>query len=485
MTQLKSGNVSELWKVSYPMMVSFFSMMLMIFIDRIFLSWYSTESFNAATTAGTLAWGFILAWTTLASMSEVFVAQYNGAEKLSKIGSPVWQAIWLTLASYLFYIPLALFGTKFLYDPILSPNEYHFFQILMLFGPIFALIPAIGGFYIGRGKTQIMQWMAILGNIVNVILDPILIFGIEGYIPSMGIKGAAIATGIGSLVEAALLFYLFMRKEHRAMFGTLKCAFEKSLFIKTIKVGLPPAIFIGLELTGWAIFYHFMAQISPIHIFVASVCQTVLLLFLFFGMGIEKGTIALTGNFIGSHQKEKVKTVLTSGLKLVTSFALLSSLVLIVYPDPLIDWFLKDPALLDPELSLLAIDLNEAKSLIRIGLIFITFYILLENIRWILNGILTAAGDTLFLLTSGAISVWFLLLVPTYLCIVLPKASVSYSFIIWIVYSATTLSVVFLRFLQGKWKLRDLTEEKIQIPTGAFEGFVHSEKLSSEESSTP
>ena len=91
MTELKTGSVAELWKVSYPMMVSFFSMMLMVFVDRIFLSWYSTEAFNAATTAGTLAWGFILGLITLASMSEVFVAQYNGAGKFSKIGSPVWQ----------------------------------------------------------------------------------------------------------------------------------------------------------------------------------------------------------------------------------------------------------------------------------------------------------------------------------------------------------------------------------------------------------
>ncbi len=470
MAELKTGNVSELWKVSYPMMVSFFSMMLMIFIDRIFLSWYSTESFNAATTAGTLAWGFILAWTTLASMSEVFVAQYNGAGKLSKLGSPVWQAIYLTFASYLFYVPLAIWGTPLIYDPISNPNEYCFFQILMFFGPIFALIPAIGGFYIGQGKTQIMQWMAILGNLVNIVLDPILIFGIDGFVPSMGIKGAAIATGIGSLVEALLLFYLFMRKEHRITFGTLNFSFDKTLFFKTIKVGLPPAIFICLELMGWAIFYHLMAKISPIHIFVASVCQTILLLFLFFGMGIEKGTIALTGNFIGGDEKSKVVNVLKSGLKLVTSFALITSLFLIIFPDPIINWFLQNPSHVDPEMSLLGINLSEAKKLIRIGLIFTTFYILLENIRWILNGILTAAGDTLFLLTSGAISVWFLLLIPTYLFIVLPKANVAYSFIIWIVYSATTLTVVFFRFRHGNWKLKNLVSENRileRVPGGA------------------
>jgi MATE family multidrug resistance protein len=460
MTDLKNGSVREVWKVSYPMMVSFFSMMFMIFIDRIFLSWYSTESFNAATTAGTLAWGFILAWTTLASMSEVFVAQYNGAKKHDLIGSPVWQTIWLTILSVFFYLPIGYFLTPLIYDINTQSSEYHFFQILIYSGPIFAFIPAIGGFYIGRGKTSIMQWMAILGNLVNIVLDPLFIFGYKDLIPSMGIKGAAYATAIGSLVEAVLLFWLFTRKKHRTSFGTSNYKFEKSLFFQTLKVGLPPAIFVALEIIGWSLFYHFMSTISPLHIFVASVCQTILILFLFFGMGLEKGTIALAGNFIGAGERNKISTVLTSGFKLASLFTLISSIFLIIFPDPMIDWFLQNPTMLDPSMNFSQLNIIEAKKLIRIGLAFITFYIFLENLRWILNGILTAAGDTLFLLISGAISVWFLLLVPTYLFIVLPKANIAYSFVIWIVYSASACIIVFTRFLKGGWKEKNLVSEK-------------------------
>jgi MATE family multidrug resistance protein len=469
MADLKTGSVREVWKVSYPMMISFFSMMFMIFIDRIFLSWYSTESFNAATTAGTLAWGFILAWTTLASMSEVFVAQYNGAKKHEMIGSPVWQTIWLTLLSVFFYIPVGYFLTPLIYDINTQSSEYHFFQILIYCGPVFAIIPAIGGFYIGRGKTSIMQWMAILGNLVNIVLDPLFIFGYKDLIPSMGIKGAAYATGIGSFVEAILLFWLFTRKKHRENFGTSNFSFDRSLFLQTLKVGLPPAIFVALEIIGWSLFYHFMSVISPLHIFVASVCQTILILFLFFGMGLEKGTIALAGNFIGAGQRNKITSVLTSGFKLASIFTLISSIFLIIFPGPMIDWFLQNPSMLDPAMSLNQINLAEAKFLIRIGLAFITFYIFLENLRWILNGILTAAGDTFFLLISGAISVWFLLLVPTYLFIVIPKANIAYSFVIWIVYSASASLIVFIRFLKGGWKEKSLVTESAKLELDAEE----------------
>ena len=430
---VKTGSVRELWRVSYPMMVSFFSMMLMLFIDRLFLSFYSTEALNASAQAGTLAWGFILAWMTLASMSEVFVAQYNGAKHLSRIGSAVWQMLYLVLISFLFFFPLAYFVTPLFYER--GGYAFNFFSLLMYFGPLFTLVPALAGFFIGRGDTRIIQWMAILANIVNCILDPILIFTFD-----LGVKGAAIATGLGTLVEALFLLYLFLKPSHRTMFGTLSLAFNPSLFLQTIKIGLPPALFVSMELLGWAAFYHLMATISPTHIFVSTVCQTVLLPFLFFGMGLEKGCIALAGNFIGAGKLHHISTVLRSGLKLIIPFTILSFLILIAYPHPIINQFIKDQSLLD------------TAPLIRLGLISVAFYVLFENVRWIVNGILTAAGDTLFLMFAGTASIWCFMLLPTYFLIVVPKAPVQYAFLIWLLYSFVSLILISLRFAYGKWK---------------------------------
>jgi len=452
MGEIKEGNVKEFWAVSYPMMVSFFSMMLMIFVDRIFLSWYSTESLNASVQAGTLAWAVILGWSTMATMSEVFVAQFNGGKKYDQIGIPVWQMIWLTLASYLFYIPLAIWGAPLIYDPVVKVDEFHYFQTMMFFGPIFALVPAIGGFYIGLGKTKILQWLAILGNIVNIILDPIFIFGIKGFFPSLGITGAAISTGIGTGVEVIILFMLFLRKEHREKYQTLNWGFHPSIFRRTIRIGLPPSFLICLEILGWAVFYHLMATISNVHIFVASICQTIILLFFFFGMGLEKGAIALTGNFIGANKQNKVKNVFFSGLKLLTIYTLICGIFLIIYPDPLINWFLHNPESLEYFSTTSAIELNNINWLIRMGLFFSTLLLFFENLRWVLNGILTAAGDTLFLLISGTLSVWFILILPTYFFVVVPKSSLVLAFFIWVVYGFVSTGIIGLRFLQGKWK---------------------------------
>lgn len=459
MSEIKSAGVKDLWKISYPMMINFFSMMSMIFVDRLFLSRFSANSLNASVQSGTLAWSIILGWLTMASMSEVFVAQFNGAKKYDEVAKPVWQMIWLTLASWVFFIPLAIYGAPLIYDPVLRPEEFYYFQILMYFGPVFSLVSAIAGFFVGRGQTHILQWMAVLGNVINIILDPIFIFGIEGYFPSMGIKGAAIATGIGTLVQAVVLFFIFIKKKYREKYKTSQFSFDKKIFYQTVRVGLPPSFLVCVEVLGWAFFYHQMASISAMHIFVASVCQSIFLLFIFFGMGLEKGAIALAGNFIGAGEYRKVPQVLFSGLKLLGIYSIFLTCCFILYPEPIMDWFITSPesvqhlspsALTDNELDLVKFN-------IKVGLFCSAFLIFFENLRWVLNGILTAAGDTMFLLLSGAFNVWFVLIVPTYLFIKLPKADITYAFLIWFIYGLFSSSLILFRFLQGKWKRNHVT----------------------------
>ena len=456
MTQIKKGNLSELWKLSSPMMVSFFSMMLMVFVDRLFLSIYSTEALNGAVIAGTFGWAFILSFVTMGAMSEVFVSQFNGAKKTSRLGEPVWQMIWFSAISILFFLFLSFVIAPLVYNPVTKPHEYDYFFYFMLFGPFFTLVTAVGGFFIGRGKTQIMQWLGIMANALNIVLDPIFIFGIKGYFPAMGTKGAAIATGIGAVTQAGVLFYLFMKKRNREKYGTAKWRPNKSLFFKTLKVGLPPSVFVAIEILAWAAFYHMMALISNVHILVASVVQSILILFLFFGMGLEKGVIALVGNFIGAKTPEKVKNVISSAIKLNLIFLCIASIFLLFFPSFLIDWFYSNPEALEHVVDFSTIDMATVKSLTKLGLAMSLFYIFFENLRWAINGALTAAGDTMFLLIAGAISIWVFMLIPTYYLVILPKASIKVAFYIWVFYSFAAFLVNYVRFLTGSWKKKQL-----------------------------
>ncbi len=449
-TMFNKGSLGELWKISYPMMINFLSLCAMLFVDRIFLSFYSKECLTASVTSGTLSWAFITAILTLAAMSEVFVSQFNGAGKNKELGRPVWQMLWLCLFSFGFFIPVGLILAPIIFPIATLPLEHSYFSFFMFTGPFFCFNSALAGFFIGRGHPKIIQWMAVVGNLVNVVLAPIFIFGIAGVFPSLGIMGAAYATFIGSVVQCFVVFLYFINKKHDAMFNTRNYQFDKKLFLSCLKIGIPPAVFVSLELVGWTIFYLMMKGISETHIFVAGVLQSILILFLFVGWGIEKGCVALTGNFIGQKKNYLVNNVFLSSLKLLSIFSILLATLLFAFCDPIIHWFFNDHSL-----SLESI--AETKTTIKTSLFFLFFIIVIENIRYALNGILTAAGDTLFLLLAGTASLWIFCFIPTYFFIYLPKSSVIYAYAIQVFYASAALLIVYLRFAQGKWKNLSIT----------------------------
>jgi MATE family multidrug resistance protein len=458
--EIREGSLSQLWKISSSLMVSFFSMVAMMFCDRLFLANYSASALSAAASAGTLFWAGNFMVVTLCAMSEVFVAQYNGAKRYNKLGEPVWQMIWLAIFSSIFFFCLGTFGSNQLYNfGFFNSDEVLYFKWNNFFAPAFSLLAAISAFFIGQGKTQIIKWMAILGNIVNIVLDPLFIFGVKGWIPEMGIKGAAIATGLGMIIQILILGAIFLRQSNREFFGTNDWKFKKDPFWKVLKIALPPAFFVMFELIGWALFYKMMERISPKHILVTSVTQSVLLLLIFFGLAIEKGAAAVAGNLIGAKLLHEVKRVFKSGVVLALSFAGVLAVVLIGFPNYLIEWFFHNPAALEGDFVFSPELLLSAKSAIKFALAVMVFYLTFENIRFLLGGMLTAAGDTMFLMIAGAGSIWLFMLAPTYFFMVKPQANVEVAFYIWMFYSVVTALILYIRFSMGKWREKHLIDD--------------------------
>ncbi len=447
------SSLKEIWKVSFPLMISTLAFLSMIFVDRMFLSRYSLEALNASVNAGTWAWAFMNGLGMLTAISEVLVSQYNGAKRYEHIARPVWQMIWLSLFSYLIYIPLALKGGDWIFGSSLYQSlQTDYFKTLILFAPCYALTSALSGFFVGRGKTKLLIWLAIGANILNVGLDWILIFGVKGWIPEMGIKGAAIATSSGYVFEIAILFFLFLKKENRCSFQTNKSQIDKKEFSKCLRLGFPQAIFSVLEIAGLALFYQMMTSISEVHITVSGICQSVVILFSFFFDGLSKGVAAIAGNFIGAGKLEKVRKVLKSGIYLQLFFCFFLLLFFFFDLKSLVFF-------LFPNLQAFGEKGSSVFQTLLFSLYATYFYILFEGIRWVISGILTAAGDVYFLLIAGTLSVWLLLLAPVYFFVVKSGLGVEVAWSIMAFYSILSCLFYWARLKRGNWKQKDLLQE--------------------------
>lgn len=449
LTRHPEGSIRELWSISLPLMISTFASLFMIFTDRIFLARYSLDTLNASVNAGTLAWAIMGGFGMITAMSEVFVAQYNGARRFKSLGVPVWQMIWFSLFSFVIFIPLGIWGGPAIFkgNPY-AASEIIYFRWMMFFGPSFALLTAFAGFFIGRGRTSVMIWLAVIANVLNIGLDWVLIFGIKGIIPELGIQGAAIATCTGYFFESAMLAYLFLRKSNRERFGTSQWKLDWPEMKKCFRVGVPQGIFSCLEVFGWSFFYWMMTSMSEKHITVSSICQSFTILLSFFYDGLSRGVAAVAGNMIGAGKQKLIGKVLKTSGCLLGLFSLTTVLFLVIDPQDTVRLLFFEQfdtakaSALDPTM------MNSLKTCMICAFAYVFF----EGFRWVLSGILVAAGDTLFLLIAGSFSVWVFLLLPIYFFVVRMNQPVEFAWILTVLYSALLMGTYWIRFKRGAWK---------------------------------
>lgn len=456
LTKHSPGSIRELWTISMPLMVSILATLLMVFVDRCFLAHYSIQALNAAINSGTLAWAFLGGICTLTAMSEVFVSQYNGADQKHLIGVPVWQMIWITLLSLMLFVPLSFWGHNLFSDDVGDVVlQSHYFKTLIIFGPSYALITAFSGFYIGQGKTRLLIVLAVASNLLNAVLDWAFIFGVPGLVPEMGITGAALATGIGASSQALILGILFFRKKNRENYGTMNWKFDLEICKKCLKVGGPPALYVFLEIIGWTVFFMMMTAMGEKYITISAICSSLIILFTFYFEGLSRGVVALSGNFIGAKRFDSVYKVVKSGLALQLLFTLGVLLLLSFYPSIIVQFFGSNEALMDPHVSNNIALTPE----LRNCLVLTACYIGFEGFRWVFSGVLTAAGDTLFILVMGSIAVWTFLLLPLYLIVVRNHLAIEIAWLITACFGLVLCLFFWMRYRTEKWKQIDLLKD--------------------------
>lgn len=443
LTNYPEGSLRELLQISFPLIMSLMSASLMLFIDRLFLAHYSLNALNAAAHAGA-AVQFLQFWSiATACIAEVFVGRYNGAGKKEKLGMPVWQMIWLSVGTFLIYLPIGLFAGPFIFFSDIYKNlEIEFFQILTCFIPFASLSAALSAFYIGRGRVSFVTAVMLGANLINVILDAILIFGISPWVPSYGIAGAAWAMGISQVLQAAILFYAFFRKTNRGLYGTGRWKINKRLFFSCLRIGLPNAVAHSLEILAWVLIFDLMVRLGSDYMTVVTIAQSILFLFSFVTEGVSKGATAIAANFIGSQKQDLVWKLLASGTKFYTIIFVLLSIILVWHPDALIRWFI-------PEAELLSV---ATQTTVRAACFWVWIYFIFDGISWLLIGLLTAGGDTRFVMKVGGIAPLLFALLPIYLFVFKWGAPPEMTWMMIAFYAFTSGAIYLWRFRSERWR---------------------------------
>lgn len=454
LTKHPEGSVRELLYLSLPLMLSLLSENIMLFFDRLILAHYSLDAMNAAAAASFFCCILQYATVAIAAISEIFVGQFNSSGQKEKASWPVWQMIWFSLFSFMIFIPAALWGGDFLLSPYHKEElALPYYQWFLYFGPFFTLVAAFSGFFIGIGKTKVVTITVILGNLFNIALDVLLIFGVPGMIPSMGTKGAAIATGISQLLQVVVLAAIFFNASHRKRYNTLDCSVRPKLFSKCLRIGSPNAVGYMMEMTCWAFIARLAASKGEDFITVLTVGQSIYTLLAFALDGIQRGVCMTSASFLGSNKKENVVKTWKSASKVIFLIAGVFSIFLVFYPDPLIKQFLTS--------EIHSENYQNTLYLLQMSSIIIWLYIIIDGHSCISTGVLIASGDIAYVLIVDIIYICFFTFLPIY---VLTTYFDSSPLVIWTTVTAASFldaSLNYFRFRQNKWSAREpITREQ-------------------------
>ncbi len=443
----EDGGYREVLIIAVPLILSTGAWSLLLFVDRMFLSWYSSDAIAAAMPAGMASFAMMCLFIGTAAYVNTFVAQYFGAKEEENIGAVMWQGIYLSAMSILIVIP-AYFGAQTFFTLVghaqeLQLQEVRYFKLLMYSAVFVVLNNTLSSFFSGLGKTIVIMWVSVLITVINILLDYVLIFGNFGF-PEMGIKGAAIATNLAVITGSLVLLLLVFQKKYRQRFQLLTSwKFNQKLFQRLIYFGFPNGLRMFIDMSSFTAFLMFVGTLGTRELAASNIAFNINALSFLPMVGLMIGVSVVVGQRLGENKPKLAEKATWSAIHIALMFFGTLALLYLTIPEVFIY-----PFTLHGGLS----DMQGSEETIVILLRFIAFFGMFDALFLVFLGALEGAGDTRFIMKMSFVISVLLLVVPCYFYIKYFQANV---YVLWWI---ITLNVVlyclvfFMRFCRGPWK---------------------------------
>ena len=345
-----SKHYSTIIRLGTPIVLGQLGNVILGFIDTIMVGQYSGEALSAAGFVNNIFNLGIFAMLGFSYGATPIIGAFYGRREDDNVGHSFRDSIWanilfgtMVIAAYsLLYLNIGNLNQPEELLPLMRP----YFLILLASLPFVILFNSFKQFTDTVAATKTALWVIIIGNITNMVMNYLLIFGVCGF-PEMGLKGAGIATLL-SRVLMALLFVMFIIGQKR--FSSYKSGFKarrsrRSDVTKLFKVGTPLAVQMGMETASFSLASLLMGWIGAVELAAFQVmCTTGSLCFLVY-YGIAAASCIRISHYRGRGEWEKVNETATASLHIILAVAAVLSTGIIIFKSQLAAAFTADVAI--------------------------------------------------------------------------------------------------------------------------------------------
>ncbi len=206
----------------------------------------------------------------------------------------------------------------------------------------FTLIIILGGtfekIFQAVGNMKITMISMICGCITNIVLDPLLIFGI-GFFPEMGIEGAALATGIGQTVTFFIYLVNYFIHPIRVRISSQYLTFDKKIVFKLYFIGVPATLNMALPSVLISSLNAILAAYSDVYILILGIYYKLQTFLYLPANGIIQGMRPLIGYNYGAGEYKRVKQIYNIVLCMSSMIMILGTIICLLIPGQLIGLF--------------------------------------------------------------------------------------------------------------------------------------------------
>ena len=229
--------------MSGPMMISMLIQALYNVVDSMFVSYISESALTAVSLAYPMQNLMIAVATGTGVGINALLSRNLGEKNFPMVNRTAGNAIFLGLISYVVFALVGLFGSRIYFtvqvsDPEIIQMGQDYLSVILILS-----IGCFGQVLLSRllqstGKTFYSMVIQMVGAVLNIILDPIMIFGLLGF-PAMGVAGAALATVISQVVGTLMGLYYNLRKNPEIQFSLNQLRPSAPIIARIYSVGVP------------------------------------------------------------------------------------------------------------------------------------------------------------------------------------------------------------------------------------------------------
>ncbi|MDQ2178285.1 MATE family efflux transporter [Marinifilum sp. D714] len=445
MKDFTSGNVSKLiFNFTLPMLLGNVFQQLYNVVDSIIVGKVlGKEALASVGASFPIIFTLIALLIGIGSGFSIVISQFYGAKDINSVKKSID-----TMYIFLFVAGLfaSIFGIYYseelfllLQLPLeLIPQATTYLNIYMAGMILFFGFNGTSSVLRGLGDSKTPLYFLILASLFNILFDVLFVMVFK-----WGIAGAAWATVIAQ-GGAFVTGILYLNRTHKIMkFSLSQLSFDKDLFIKSLKIGLPS----GIQHTFVAI--GMMALLGIVNTFGTDVIAAYTAagridsLAMMPAMNFSQAVAAFVGQNLGANKIERVRKGFKATFLMSNLFCILMTAIIVIFGSQLMKMFTTDP------------------NVIAIGekyLIIVSSFYLLFSTLFTTNGVLRGAGDTLIPMFITLFSLW-IIRIP---CAYFLSAEIGETGIWWSIPIGWSMGALlsYLYYLTGKWKSKSVVPHK-------------------------